>query len=95
MNSTENVRQGALTVRNRGTPLESGAPAIRPCSPSSEALNGPPSELRCTRCRRVLLRVHRDEAVYLGRVTYFRGEKAEAACPNCKSRIEVPLRLIR
>ncbi len=79
MNLTGNTRPGAERALTGGS--------------SRESQDDQPEDVRCPRCRRVLLRVHRDETVLLGRVTEFRGEKATTACPNCKTRVEVPLRL--
>jgi len=93
MKTSENNHRGAPRLMTEETPSKARGPSLRPDVPSPQALEDRPKELRCPRCRRVLLRVHRAETVYLGRVTQFRGEKADAACPNCKTRIEVPLKL--
>lgn len=61
----------------------------------AELRKRPLGELRCPQCSRMLLRTNNGEAVYLARVTLFRGGKAAATCPTCKTRVNVPLRLVR
>ena len=52
-------------------------------------------EHRCGQCGRTLLRRSVVETVYLGRLTRFRGDRAVAVCPTCKSDVPVPLKLSR